>query len=157
MAFAHRPRLLVLDEPSTGLDAHYVGVLRALLAGDAGQTRVLVSHSAVGLETTDSIVRLAGGRVVATGARDEVVFGSIGRHRAEITFRDAAAVTACEAALVQRPGLCGLTRRGEHTLVVLADDELGGALQPFLGHAAAFSVRENTYVDYIDGDTEAAA
>jgi heme ABC exporter ATP-binding subunit CcmA len=45
-AFQHRPRLLILDEPFTGLDAESVALLQAVLreAVDAGAGVILSSH-----------------------------------------------------------------------------------------------------------------
>ena len=47
-ALVHRPRLLVFDEPTTGLDPLQIGELRALIAdicgGDSGRAAILSSH-----------------------------------------------------------------------------------------------------------------
>jgi heme ABC exporter ATP-binding subunit CcmA len=45
-AFQHRPRLLILDEPFTGLDAESVALLQAVLreAVEAGSCAILSSH-----------------------------------------------------------------------------------------------------------------
>jgi ABC-2 type transport system ATP-binding protein len=64
-ACLHAPRVLLMDEPTAGLDAEGRGVLRAVL-GEPGRTVVVSTHEPGwfdGLAT--GRVRLAGGRVAA--------------------------------------------------------------------------------------------
>ncbi|HIH04036.1 MAG TPA: ABC transporter ATP-binding protein [Methanoregulaceae archaeon] len=70
-ALAHAPRLLLLDEPSMGLDYHARLTLYTLLqdAAGAGATVIFASndmHEAAALATR--VVLLRDGRVIATGA-----------------------------------------------------------------------------------------
>lgn len=67
-----RPRLWLLDEPTTGLDEASVGALEALLSERraAGDIVLVVSHDAPFLtRVSDRVVRLENGRVVPEGAR----------------------------------------------------------------------------------------
>lgn len=60
--------LLILDEPSAGLDAEAEAEVHAgLRAHRAGRTSVLISHRLGAVRDADSIVVLAGGRVVEQG------------------------------------------------------------------------------------------
>ena len=63
----HRPDLLLLDEPFTGLDREGAGRLRALLKRHAaGRTLILATHDvAEALPLATRVVVLAGGRLVA--------------------------------------------------------------------------------------------
>lgn len=61
-AVAHRPRLLVLDEPTTGLDVDGRARLRALL-GDAGGLVVLATHEEEFARDADVVLHLADGRL----------------------------------------------------------------------------------------------
>ncbi|WP_197680675.1 zinc ABC transporter ATP-binding protein AztA [Microlunatus sagamiharensis] len=65
-----RADLLLLDEPTTGLDAASSARIRALVANEArrGAAVLCVSHDPALLETADRVVHLEDGRVV-TGAR----------------------------------------------------------------------------------------
>jgi ABC-2 type transport system ATP-binding protein len=88
-ATLHRPRLLVLDEPTASLDpdvAHRVrGGLERLCADD-GTALLVTSHNMQEVERLCTrVVFLAGGRVVADGAPDEVAAG-FGRSDLEGVF-----------------------------------------------------------------------
>lgn len=68
--FLNRPRLLLLDEPSTGLDPASADMLRTemIRARDAGTSVVLVSHHlASDLPLADTVLLLERGRAVFTG------------------------------------------------------------------------------------------
>jgi ABC-2 type transport system ATP-binding protein len=83
-ALAHRPDLLVLDEPTSGVDA----LGRALLwdtvraAAEAGAGVLVTTHRMSEAEQCDRLVVLADGRVVAQGTTAEIVGG---RRTVEVT------------------------------------------------------------------------
>jgi ABC-2 type transport system ATP-binding protein len=74
-ALGHRPELLVLDEPTSGVDA----LGRARLwdairsAAEAGAGVLVTTHSMAEAEQCDRLVVLSGGRVVAQGTAAEIV------------------------------------------------------------------------------------
>lgn len=77
MAFILRPRVIVLDEPTTGLDvttqAHVLDTVRSLCA-DYGVAALYVSHDlAVVANLAHRIAVLYAGRVVEAGSRAEVL------------------------------------------------------------------------------------
>ncbi|QIS40870.1 ATP-binding cassette domain-containing protein [Clavibacter capsici] len=67
---ARGARLLLLDEPTTGLDAASAERIRAILRSEAdrGVAVACVSHDPAVLADADRVVRLDGGRVVADAA-----------------------------------------------------------------------------------------
>jgi ABC-2 type transport system ATP-binding protein len=73
-ALVHAPRLLVLDEPTAGLDPAQVLAFRELLRGLKGSVSVLLStHVLAEVEAVcDALVVLDRGRVVATGTPMQV-------------------------------------------------------------------------------------
>ena len=92
----HRPRLLLLDEPSTGLDPaarsdlwHYL----RLLQGDAGTTIVLTTHYLDEADSANRIAILNAGRLVALGPPDELR-ASVGGDSITIETPDPAALAA---------------------------------------------------------------
>jgi ABC-2 type transport system ATP-binding protein len=76
-ALAHRPDLLVLDEPTSGVDA----LGRALLwdtiraVAEAGAGVLVTTHRMSEAEQCDRLVVMADGRVVAEGTTAEIVGG----------------------------------------------------------------------------------
>jgi ABC-2 type transport system ATP-binding protein len=99
-ALVRRPRLLVLDEPTTGLDPAGMRDMRALvrrLAGD-GITVLLSSHLMGEVEALcNRVAILRGGRVRYEGDLADVTGRSDGRYRLEPTDPDAA-LAVCRAA-----------------------------------------------------------
>ncbi len=86
-ALLHRPRLLLLDEPFTGLDYHAREKLETFLRGlnDGERTAIMTTHDVdEGLGLSDRVAVLAGGKIVLEcGARDH------GRDEFLACYRDA--------------------------------------------------------------------
>jgi len=76
-AFLHDPPLLVVDEPTGGLDPVQRGEVQRLLRAAAGRrTLLLCTHDlAEARALCDRVAVLSAGRVVAQGAPDEVLGG----------------------------------------------------------------------------------
>ncbi len=77
LAMAFRPKVLVLDEPGTGLDlAGRRKLIREVLdiGGDSGRAVIISSHQIDDLERmVDHVLALSKGQVVANGAIEEIV------------------------------------------------------------------------------------
>jgi ABC-2 type transport system ATP-binding protein len=74
-ALVHRPSILVMDEPTTGLDAAAFRRTWALihdLRDSEGLTVILTSHRPDEAEACDRLIILSGGRVVASGTPEEL-------------------------------------------------------------------------------------
>jgi ABC-2 type transport system ATP-binding protein len=85
-ALVHDPRLLILDEPLTGLDAAAARLVKGVLRGHvaAGGTVILTTHILeVAERMADRIGVMAGGRLIAEGTLAEL---TAGRHTLEDTF-----------------------------------------------------------------------
>jgi ABC-2 type transport system ATP-binding protein len=74
-ALLHDPEVLLLDEPTAGLDPAQVRETRSLIRSLAGErTALIVSHALAEVERTcDRLVIFADGRVRAEGDADELV------------------------------------------------------------------------------------
>jgi ABC-2 type transport system ATP-binding protein len=87
-ALAHRPALLFLDEPTTGLDVMAARQLRQLIAGlrDQGVTVFLTTHYLEEAERLcDRIAVIVKGRIVALGSLDDLKAGMTAIPAVEIT------------------------------------------------------------------------
>lgn len=126
-ALIHDPRLLILDEPASGMDprarAEMKGILRTLK--DMGKTVLISSHILPELsEMCDSLTIIDHGRLVFSGSVEE-----LGRHmsgNAPIRVRLAAGAEAetVEAAVTlirQYPGVTGVGREEDNVLTVNFD------------------------------------
>ncbi len=93
-AFLHEPDLVLLDEPTAGLDAPGYPVLEELVAEARarGASLVLCSHVLADVVATgDELAVLIDGRIVAAGAPLDVA-GTEGRAQVELEGIDAAAL-----------------------------------------------------------------
>jgi ABC-2 type transport system ATP-binding protein len=112
-AIVHRPRLLVLDEPTEGLDTQTRMALRRLIAElrAAGTAIVLISHDAQDvMALADRVGVLEAGRLVAEGAPAELMAQAFGG-RQDLIVRLGAPAAAAESILVPQgltPGEEGL-------------------------------------------------
>ncbi len=74
-ALIHQPRLLLLDEPYTGLDQHGSRLLTEVLRGlrDEGRTVLLITHNlSEGLELCTRVLIQNKGEIVFEGRREEI-------------------------------------------------------------------------------------
>jgi ABC-2 type transport system ATP-binding protein len=102
-ALLHRPRLLVLDEPTVGLDvASRSAILRHVrgLVRERGVAVLWATHLLDEVETGDQVVVLHNGRVRAAGAVGDVVAAAGGADMRDAFNRltDGATPMAGEAA-----------------------------------------------------------
>jgi ABC-2 type transport system ATP-binding protein len=147
-ALVHRPAVLVMDEPTTGLDA---AAFRAFwaeverLRGVEGITAVLATHRPDEAERCDRLAVLAGGIVVACEAPDALR----ARVKGDVVVIEADAPEAIAAELSARLGLTARVREE----AVHVEREAAHALVPRIveafpaGRIRAISVRRPTLAD----------
>ena len=100
LGLVHRPAVLFLDEPTTGLDPEARAAMWAeiaRLAGDEGMTILLTTHYLEEADRlADRIAIVAGGRVVAEGTPDELK-GELRGDAVHVELREAAGEAAVAA------------------------------------------------------------
>lgn len=111
-----RPELLVIDEPTNGLDPGEIREIRELIARltEGGATVLLSSHHLSEVEQTCSqVVVMNHGRLVASGTVSELI-GSAGAVYVEVDDRDRAG-----ALLATVPGVVTVANSGDGLVVEL--------------------------------------
>jgi ABC-2 type transport system ATP-binding protein len=95
-ATLHRPRLLILDEPTVGLDPEHRDRMWSLLDAERrehGTTVLFSTHYLTEAEPSDRVLMLARGEVVADGSPSELM-ARIGDQVVDVEGPDAELVTA---------------------------------------------------------------
>jgi ABC-2 type transport system ATP-binding protein len=131
-ALLREPRLLILDEPATGLDPGGMRDMRILIRrlADQGITVLLSSHLMAEVEELcDRVVIISSGRVRYEGSLDELIATTSGRYELRTTDD----VRAAEIAAAQQ-GIGDVTRDARG-LTFAADQRATAALSIALGEA----------------------
>ncbi len=91
MAMIHDPKILILDEPVTGLDPNQIVEIRELIKG-IGQQKVVIMSSHILQEieaTVDRIVIIDNGKIVADGTSQELIANLKGRTQLSLEVKNA--------------------------------------------------------------------
>src|SRR5690606_10061780 len=130
-AIVHEPKLVVLDEPSSGLDPIQIKEMRALVRSLGGKHTVLVSsHNLPEIrEMCDRLLEIGNGQIVASGTEAELVSRLVAQQQFEVWVRATPEwdITRLQQVLQQLDGVGHVTpgRTQERAvLAVLVDSEL---------------------------------
>jgi ABC-2 type transport system ATP-binding protein len=131
-ALVHKPALLILDEPSSGLDPVQIVEMRALIRGLRGEHTVLVSSHILSeiSQTCDRLLVIQSGELVAQGTEAQLAerFGGGGFVSLDVAGPGARARSLLEAVVGVRRVQVLREEAGVATLRVDAPAELRGAL-----------------------------
>ncbi len=105
-ALVHKPELLILDEPSSGLDPVQIVEMRNLIRRLKGQHTVLVSSHILSeiSQICDRLLVIQEGQLVAQGTEEELAQRLGGEGRVELELRGPDA-TSAESLLQSVPGV----------------------------------------------------
>lgn len=113
----HRPELLILDEPTLGLDPNGVADMRAIFREmkAEGVTLLFSSHQLAEMERVcDSVVFMRQGRVLATGRPGELLPAGLSPGNLQVELYEPAA--QCLEGLSGLPGVERVHQTGPHRL-----------------------------------------
>lgn len=105
-AIIHQPRLVILDEPISGLDPKQIVEMRQVVRALGKQCTVLISSHILAeiSETCDRILVLNGGRIVAAGVESDLAQAA-GAHGTRLTLHVRGSRDEVEGALRHVTGL----------------------------------------------------
>jgi ABC-2 type transport system ATP-binding protein len=155
-AFMHRPRLLILDEPTNGLDPLNQQEFDRMVKDvrDDGRTVFLSSHILTEVEQTcDHVAIIREGRLVRVGSVTELK--DIKRHDVTITFAD----TASAEAFKTLEGVEQVQALPDgHTLRLSVSGGLDGVIKAAARHAVVTLTSqepslEEIFLRYYEGDS----
>lgn len=159
-AIIHQPKLVILDEPISGLDPLQIREIREVIVGLKADCTVLISSHILGeiSQTCDRILVLKDGKLAAQGTEEELSNSMGQRGQLELSIRGAEHTVV--AALEAYPHTSAVTRvRAEtatdggtivHCQVALATDEREGLIAALV--AAGLGLRR---MDEADSELEA--
>lgn len=122
----HRPDLLILDEPTLGLDPTGIAEIRDVLRGmrAEGATLFFSSHQLAEMERIcDQVAFLRDGRIVAAGPPADLVPAGSASGRIEVELHEP--VGAALDAIRRLPAVAGAEPKGEHRVDVTLRDRPG--------------------------------
>ncbi|KKB64963.1 phosphonate ABC transporter ATP-binding protein [Robbsia andropogonis] len=134
VALAHRPELLILDEPFTGLDRRYTGVVSDLLRDRPEGTSVaMICHAGEDLSAVDDIVWVKQGGIAYQGQKDVLKATLVGEARALLYCRDDREAAALRERLEVLDGVVGVRTPQPLVLEVFGDATLHPYVQQLVG------------------------
>ena len=149
-AILAEPPVIIMDEPTIGLDPHQILIVRDLIASLRGRMAVIISsHILPEIEMTcDRVLIINQGRVVAAGTPADLrreVFGQ-SRYELEIAGDFAAALPPALSQIeptlqIAEPGAADASGFSRLTLTSTRDDDLGEAVLRALTADGRFRVR----------------
>jgi ABC-2 type transport system ATP-binding protein len=131
-ALVHKPALLILDEPTAGLDPMQIVEMRKLIRDLRGDHTLLISSHFLAeiSQTCDRLLVIQAGEIVAQGSEDELAATMGGAGGIELDAR--APADRLVAAVRSVPGVTGVTilreGNGESSVRVLGAGDLRAAV-----------------------------
>jgi ABC-2 type transport system ATP-binding protein len=169
-AIMHEPKLLILDEPTRGLDPVQIVEMRSMIQNLKQAHTVLVSsHILTEIEKTcDRILVLGRGRIIAAGGSEELSRQLLEVSRLLVAVQASGSAADVEEKIGAVEGVSGVKavagEPGAHTFEVEADDDVRGRLCRKLvesGHDVLKLTRsegelENIFLKLVKGERDAS-
>jgi len=141
-ALIHDPEVVILDEPTTGLDPHQIVEIRNLIR-ELAKTKCVVLSTHILQEANalaDRLIVMSGGRIAGVGTADELLAQA--GVRAKVLLRLAAPSADAFAKLSAVPGVLNPVARGEAAFEL--EESSPGVMERLgaLAHAERWNVAE---------------
>jgi lipooligosaccharide transport system ATP-binding protein len=156
-ALLHRPRLLVLDEPTTGLDPHVRQEIWQRLAEFRRQERVTIIISTHYMEEAEKLCErllvIDQGRILASGTPLELVRQRVQSYVLEVRDVDSRPLVSVA------PEISAITRGGAHLYFAPAPEALTPLIKAYEGHRLIVrpSNLEDVFLQLIETGEDVAA
>ncbi|MEL7129891.1 MAG: ATP-binding cassette domain-containing protein [Pseudomonadota bacterium] len=149
-AFAHSPDLIMLDEPSTGLDAQYIEALFQLI-GDAknnGATLISATHDPREVAMSDQTWWLENGTVRETGQLSQLLSEHLGSWKGVLNVSDPSSLPGLHEHL-EAVGHFGVEQDG--AIVIFGDEGLKSIVPGFAERfdLSGWGVSQSTAADLL--------
>jgi ABC-2 type transport system ATP-binding protein len=168
-AVVHQPKLVILDEPTRGLDPVQIVEMRALVRELKAEHTVLISSHILPeiSETCDRMLVLGDGAIVGSGTEAELAERSVASRRILVGVRPAGSLDEALGAVRAVPGVldatAGVEIDGARELVVTASADIRAEVCRALvlaGHGvislgAAQHQLESIFLELVKGDGHA--
>lgn len=115
-ALIHNPEILILDEPTTGLDPNQLGEIRELIKSIGKDKTVLLStHILQEVEAIcDRVIMINKGEIVADKATDDVRKGDVSVQNIKVEFKELVDIDL----LQKEEGVTGIKELGNNTYLI---------------------------------------
>jgi len=133
-AMIHDPQILILDEPTTGLDPNQIVEIRELIREIGKEKTVLLSsHILAEVEATcDRILIINKGKIVANGSASDLRKQAQGREILKVTIEDGTSNDVFQALQkLETVALVDFISKGENTFEVQSRPELSSRKEIF--------------------------
>jgi ABC-2 type transport system ATP-binding protein len=141
-AMIHDPKILILDEPVTGLDPNQIVEIRRLIKKLGREKLVLMSsHILQEIQATvDRIIIIDNGKIVADGTSDELISGAQGKTQLhlEISNAEENAIQEMKNGMPEL-NIKGVTKSGESFNIVIEYASGTDPRKDIFNHAVAQS------------------
>lgn len=147
LALAHSPRLILLDEPSLGLDEWFANSLRDYL-GAAQATMLMISHAAADVALADRILILDRGEIVDDGVLGTLMEKYAGQIKLSV---HQALPSEVQGELARVPGLSGVAGTAPGEWRAFAAQEAADAFRTIIDRhkIKSFSIETATIEDFL--------
>ncbi|MFL6630845.1 MAG: ATP-binding cassette domain-containing protein [Massilia sp.] len=147
LALAHAPALVLLDEPSLGLDEWFANALRTHL-GTMDATMLMISHAAADIALADRVLIVENGEVVDDGVLDALIEQYTGRIKLKV---HQALPVDVQGELARVPGMIAVSGAAHGEWKAFATQDAADAFRAIIdrNRVKSFSIEAATIEDFL--------